>query len=362
MLLYLILTAVTIALTTLVRVEARPHTRQAHVNRTVLCALFLALFFVSALRVRTGNDYLWYVDIMHEASVGGVVPTETGFNLIVRAVFALFGYEQSAVVFALMSFITVFFFLAAIMKLSGDVFMSYAMFLLLGYYFQSFSTVRYYAVLAVALFSIWYLDRGDYIRFALIILACALIHKSVLAVLVLYPLARMRWNRYLVAAGALVSAGVLFFPDAVLSLALRLYPTYQNVEDMGDTGLNLYNVARCVLVLLFVLWFAREDLFGTEETVSLRRMRLYTKMTVIALVLYVAGMHLPQVSRIAFYLTLPQIFLVPSVLARIEDERLKRFARGVVLALCAVVFIRYLRHAADDGIRTLPYRTFLFDE
>ncbi|MBR0164210.1 MAG: EpsG family protein [Lachnospiraceae bacterium] len=363
MVLYLLVTALTILLSTLTRVRVKAGSRQQAINVCALMAIFLVLFFVSALRVRTGNDYWWYTNIMHEASVGGHVPTEAGFNLIVRAVYTVFGYENYLFVFALMSFATVTLFLFSIWRMTEDFAMSFAMFLLLGYYLQSFSTVRYYAVLPCALLALYYCDRGDWPRFVLIVLCAALVHKSILVILVFYPLCRMRWRVWMAALMGAVSAAVFLLPAQVMRLALLVYPTYANATDRGDSGFSLFNVARCVLVIGFVWWNTRGYLYLTEEdSVELRRMRTWSKMTVMALCVYIGGARLPQISRIAYYLTLPQILLLPSVCMRIPERETRRLMRGIVLVACVLVFMRYLLHAADDGIRVLPYRTFLFYE
>lgn len=51
-----------------------------------------------------------------------------------------------------------------------------------GYYFNSLNSVRYYFALALALFSMKYVLRGEYGKFILCVLLGALIHKSVLLV------------------------------------------------------------------------------------------------------------------------------------------------------------------------------------
>ena len=72
-------------------------------SRIAYALIFLALFIPAALRSNTGNDYLKYVDFMHLIRSNAYVPTETGFNTFVRAVYAASGYENYLLVFALLS-------------------------------------------------------------------------------------------------------------------------------------------------------------------------------------------------------------------------------------------------------------------
>ena len=343
-----------------------PRSRQRALNAVCVFAIGMALFLVSALRYHVGNDYYWYTEIMHEASVYGHVPTEEGFNMLVRAVFQLFGFENCLFVFALFSFVTVFLFLDALYRYSDCFALSFTMFILLGYYFQSLSTVRYYAVLPLSFYALRYSERRDWPRFLLVVCAGALFHKSILAVLVFYPLACMKWKKYMVAPAVLLCGALAALPSFWTEVAVRLYPTYQNVAfDRGT--LSVPNVLRCVLVLVFVYLFAKPYLFrdtnasaaGPEDR-AVRHMRVWTKLSVMGLVFYVCAWFLPQISRIAYYLTLPQLLLVPAVVYRIDDTKKRRLATAAVIFCCVLYFIRYMMRAGDDGILILPYRTFLF--
>ena len=347
----------------LTRSNPKPYSRQKTLNAVCILFIGLALFLVSALRHDVGNDYSWYTDIMHEAYHKGHVPTEEGFNLLVRAVYTVFGFENYLFVFALFSLATAGLFLYAFSRYSENFFLSFAMFLLLGYYFQSLSTVRYYAVLPLSFFALRLCENRDLPRFVLLVLCGALFHKSVLCVLLFYPLACIPWKKWMAWIAVPVGIAVTALPSFWTRVAVKLYPTYENVAfDRGT--LNIPNVARCLLVLAFTWYFARTYLFADNaenaDDPVVRHMRVWTKLSVIGLAFYLCGWFLPQVSRIAYYCTLPQLLLVPSVLKRIPDEKKKRLAAAVVLACCLLYFIRYMLHAGDDGILILPYRSFLF--
>lgn len=77
---------------------------------------------------------------------------------------------------------------------SVDFTLSFALFMLLGLYFRTFNTVRYYFVLAVTLYSLRYVLKREYGKFVLLILLAALFHKSVLVVIPLYLIAALPWK------------------------------------------------------------------------------------------------------------------------------------------------------------------------
>ena len=361
MVVYLILTIGTIGLASLTVPEEGPGSRAQALNRTVCLAVFLLLFAVSALRYRVGNDYWWYTEIMHEIGVmhhpgaHGIVPTEPLFNGIVWLIYNATGTENYLLVFALMSFLTAAGFVYVIRRQSVNFFLSFTMFLLLCFYFQSFSTVRYYAAMPLALMALPYVKKGDWPRVLLFVIVGGLLHKTLFAVLLLYPLAKVKWNRVVVAAGLAACVLVLLFSSRVMELAFLLYPTWRNAWNI-EVSFSVLNVARCALVLLFVLWNARRETeIGTDAEIV-----MLTKMTVMALALHVFAWFIPQLSRITYYLIIPQIFLVPRVLSHVRDARARKLQTALVLAACLLYFARYMLHAGDDGILVLPYRSFLF--
>ena len=111
---------------------------------------------------------------------------------------------------------------------SLDFSLSFALFMLLGLYFRTFNTVRYYFVLAVTLYSLRYVLKREYGKFVLLILGAALFHKSVLVVIPLYLIALLPWKKWQVAIGAVFAASLPLFQDFWMEILLKLYPSYQN--------------------------------------------------------------------------------------------------------------------------------------
>ncbi len=207
-------------------------------SRIAYALIFLALFIPAALRSNTGNDYLKYVDFMHLIRSNAYVPTETGFNTFVRAVYAASGYENYLLVFALLSAMTIALFLAAVRDQSVDFFLSFFLFMTLGYYFQSYSTVRYYFALAIVIYSLKFFLNREYVPFLLLVLLAAGFHKSVLVVLILYPLALIPWNAVIYLCGAALCAAFAAFPDFWLKVVVKLYPSYEDTEYLSGSGFN----------------------------------------------------------------------------------------------------------------------------
>ena len=380
MMIYITVAAVTAFLATLVdnRSKRQFHqiTRQQLCNRICLTAIFVILFLLSACRLNVGNDYARYVEFMHLVNCNAYVPTEIGFNLLVKLVYGLSGYENFLLVFAFYSFVTVLFFLLALYEQSDEFGLAFFLFMTLGYYFQTFSTVRYYLALAVALYSMKFVMRRQWGRFVVLVLLGSAFHKSLLVVIPLYFLASLAWKKWQLAIAALFCTTFLFMQDYYLKLVVFLYPSYEDTEYL-EGGTSYISILRCGAVLLFagIVYLMRKketarrsaaDYAGSgrsgEEALWNRRFWFYFYLNLGALILYVFCSFLPIISRIGYYLMVSQILYLPMLLEAVPSRKWRRlFRMGIILA-AVLYFAMYLRKGAGDGVLILPYRTFFFHD
>lgn len=368
MVFYGILAIVTVALAAMVRVlpmqkmegstlTAGVGTRQQACNWLCLLSIFLILFAVSACRLNVGNDYAKYVDFMHliACDAYNYVPTEAGFNALVTVLYEIAGSENYLLVFAVFAFVTIGLFLKAMYEQSDSFGWSFFLFMAFGFYFSTFNTVRYYLALALALYSVKYVLRKEWGKFFLIVLLGSTFHKSMLVILPLYFLAALPWKKWQMALMAVFCTTFFFLQDFYLKAVVFLYPSYEDTEYL-EGGISWFNILRCTAVLIFSLLYYKQAVAGSK------RNQFYFFCNLGALVLYTCCSFLPIITRIGYYLNVTQILFIPAILERIEDKKQKRFF-CVMIALAAVgYFLLYLLRADNDGIRVLPYQTFMFHD
>lgn len=331
--------------------------RQAR-NRVAVAAVYCLLTGVSACRIAVGNDYWVYRDNFKLIAQGRHVSSEIGFNYIVKWLQQLFGYDKYLPVFAFFSIITVFFFVKALHD-QGSYF-AFSLFLLMtgGYYFNSLNSVRYYLVLAVALFSMKYVLRGEYGKFVLWILAGAMFHKSVLLVIPVYLTARFlaaaKLRKWHYAVGAVFIATLIFGQNLYREIIFYFYPFYR--DSVFDNGRISYaNIMKCVCVLLLSLICYRKSL--QKDLAN----RFYFFLNLFGLTAYCCGSFIPEVSRIGYYMIIGQVFLLPRLLGEMKTGWLRRLAyAGVITAFCAY-FVLLLRGMYAVDIRLLPYLNWIFN-
>lgn len=331
--------------------------RQQAYNVLCLLSIFLLLFGVSACRLNVGNDYAKYVEFMHLIACDAYqyVPTEAGFNVLVAVLYRLAGGENFLLVFAVFAFFTIGLFLKAMYEQSDSFGWSFFLFMAFGFYFSTFNTVRYYLALALALYSVKYVLKKEWGKFLLLVLLGATFHKSMLVVIPLYFLAALAWKKWQLLLMALFCTTFFYLQDFYLKAVVFLYPSYEDTEYL-EGGISWFNILRCLGVLVFSLLYYKQAVAGS------RRNRFYFFCNLGALVLYACCSFLPIITRIGYYLNITQILFIPAALGRIEDKKQKRFWGGAVAVAAAGYFVLYLMRADNDGIRVLPYQTFLFHD
>lgn len=366
MVLYLLISAAAVAAAAIVnKTEGmQAGSRGSLLRRSCLFLIALILMIPAILRQETGNDYLRYVEFFHLASIDAYVPTEVGFNWLAKAVYGLCGYENYLLLFAIYAVMTILAMLAVIRQQAENFCFSFFLFMMFGYYFQSFNTMRYYFALSLSLLAMTCLLRRQYAGFAGLVLLASLFHKTALITLLLYPVAVRRWKKRELAAGVALGLAVLLLHEKAMELLLSLYPSWEGTVDLAaGTSISWVNIAKCLAVLLLA-YYVRAD--EDPETFRGRQLVMYRNSAYIGLLLYVFGWFIPEVSRICYYLTFTQIFYLPMLLSGLPEteqgRRQKKLLTILVIAAALVFFALFLRTAYRDTIKILPYKSFLFHD
>ena len=329
-------------------------TRQQLKNKTLITMIFCALFGISACRIAIGHDYWEYTAIFSLIEQNRHVSTEFGFNALVRICHFIFGSDNYLVIFGIVAFVTVFFFIKAICDQSDNFGYSFFLFMIFGYYLSSFNSIRYYLVLAVAVYSVKYILKKDYVRFVLCILLASPFHMAVLFVLLAYPLAQMRWNKWNIPIVSVIVVTLLSFPDFYRKIIFSFYPFYENsLYDVGETSVT--NIVRCVGVMVFSLIYYKSALKDNRKNM------IYFNLNMEALIVYSCCSFVPVISRIGFFLNIFQIFLIPSVLKSIP-KKWQRVVWSILILVagCAYYFL-FLQSCKDDGTRIVPYLNWILN-
>lgn len=366
MILYLLVTALTVFMAYFVNSayggksktigKTAAKNRQEMLNTVLLTGIFAILFALSALRIGIGNDYWVYRYHFLDIIRGDMkVSYEIGFKVLVKVLQGLFGYDNYRIVFAVMAFLTSFFFMKGLFDTADWFAMTFFLFMANGFYFMSFSNVRYYFVMAVCTYAMRFLFEKDYVRFVFWIVFAAFFHKSVLLVIPVYLIAYyLKWNKrtvWLIPAACMA----LWLGKAVFRrLMFVFYPYYEGDAILDMESVSYVNIAKCLAVLIFSLIYYKKAIKGKPKAETLFNLNLF------ALIIYSFGYYVLETSRICYFMVLGHVFLIPIVLKAIEDKRKRIFFLGSIVAAYAAYLVVFLVKSRDSTVMLLPYMTWLF--
>jgi len=366
MTLYLLITAITVSMAYFVNSawagtrqrggNAPAGSRQKLLNTVLLTGIFTVLFALSALRIGIGNDYWVYRDhFLHIVSGDTKVSYEIGFKALVKMLQGLFGFDNYRIVFAVMAFLTCFFFLKGLFESADWFVMTFFLFMANGFYFMSFSNVRYYFAVAVCTYAIKFVFQKNNVNFILWIVFAAFFHKSVLLVIPVYLLAYyLKWNKktiWLIPAACLA----LVLGKAIFRrLMFVFYPYYEGDLLLDVESVSYANIAKCLAVLIFSLLYYKRGIKGNAKAEMLFNLNLF------ALIIYSFGYYILETSRVCYYMVLGHVFLIPIVLRAIQSKRQKIFCLCSVILAYAGYLVVFLVKSREPAVLLLPYMTWLF--
>ena len=364
MILYILVTALTTLAACFVSSAAVGKTnrvmagnRQEALNRILLMGIFMTLFALSALRIGIGNDYWTYrYNFLHIISGDTPVAYEVGFKVLVKALQGVFGYDNYLVVFAFMAFVTCNFFVKGLFDNSDWFAMSFFLFMSNGFYFMSFTNVRYYFAIAVCLYAMKFLFRKNFAKFGFWILFAAFFHKSVLLTIPVFLAAYyLKWNKktlWLIP----ISCAVLFLGKVgIRKLVFLFYPFYEGDLILDVESVSYVNIVKCFAILVFALIYYKKAVQGNPKAETLFNLNLF------ALIIYSFGYYIPETSRVCYYMVIGHVFLIPIILGAIENKKQRFFLTGTILTCYGAYLLVFLVSSRDSTIMLLPYLTWLFD-
>lgn len=324
-------------------------------------AVFCLLTGVSACRIAVGNDYWPYRFNFRLIAQERYVSSELGFNLIVKGMQKLFGYDNYLPVFALFSFLTVLFFVKALHD--QGTYYAFSLFLLMtgGYYFNSLNSVRYYLALAIALYSMKYVLRGEYGKFILWVLMGTAFHKSILLVIPAYLVAKWlagaRLKKWHYILGGLFALSLVFGQNFYREIIFLFYPYYR--DSAFDNGqLSYVNLGKCLAVLALCAVCYRKSLHDSRAN---ERNRFYFFLNIAGFLAYCCGSFVPEVSRVGYYMIISQVFLLPELLADMDRGWFKKLCYGGVIGAFTLYFVMLLKGMYAVDVRLLPYLNWIFN-
>lgn len=326
--------------------------------------IVLILILIAGLRYYTGFDYESYVEIFNKTILGmKVTSVEWGYREL-NKIFSSF-MDNSWGLFFFVAFATLSLKAFVIRKESKGIFLSLLIAFSLYFMVGDMGQIRSSLAQSIDFLAIYmYMKDGStnkLIAFALVLFG-SLFHVSSLCMIIIFFVTDRKFNNMFYVISYAVLALVGHFLDLKTigaigksiggSVGNKLYAYTMNPEFVHKVGLS-FNVLFDLAMLIFILYM--KEKYNMKEN---RKFNILFNTYFLGISSYlIFNNYFVLGVRFANYFRLALILLIPMLIKKIENKRLRMFAVSVIILLFALMVIRYL----DANISMyVPYRMNLF--
>jgi hypothetical protein len=260
----------------------------------------------------------------------------------------------------LMSSLSVFFFLASLIKLENDfinIFLSIYIYVTYYFYFDSFNMQRQMLAVSIAMYAVCLFIEGKNIKSVLLLLLAIGIHSTAFLALVNFFLVKVKKKgKYLTFLIFFVSILLIYY-DKILQIFSIFFSHYgMYINSMNNSSLSAGGG-----VLFLGLFFIILSIL-TYFTVDIEKNNIFAFTlfsTVIGSVFYIIGRNSQLIIRIANYLLIFVTVFMPVAIREISSNFLeKKMVRtlGIFIIMTVGIAIMYYK-LSNNFAEVVPYST-----
>lgn len=318
---------------------------------SVFTFLLVIVCFFGVFRYDVGNDYAGYVAMFEKINN---FTDERSINYVLySALSRLFSFSENGFVFVIGAYyvFTVSIFLY-ILKKKDILFWGFFTFVTFGLLFDSFDRIRQMAALAVFMLAVEDIVKKDFKRFVLKLALGALFHYSIVILMPLYFISRVRVNVFLYS--------LLFFVMLVgyylgvwvstYEYVYSLIPYYRDIYAGTKYSAQAVELGTGVGFLGVVLFIYMNILLAPVN-------RVYKNILSFGLVIYIFGVGNLNITRISDYLLAVSVVTFPFLVKRFKTLGNKLIVVAPMLIFLMVFFVKSLH----SGIY-FEYKTIFSDD
>lgn len=304
---------------------------------------FLILFLLASFRDYVGRDYGTYVSTFYSVGEDNLYESERTWLMQSPLFFLLCKVlnvftDEYLIMFAVISFITLFFFYKAIHDISINWFLSLYLLLCFCLYYQSFNQIRQMIAVAIIAYSYKFLIRDDIKRFFLTVFIASTFHMSALIFGIIWPLRKMKMSVKNLVFYFLIGIGLFILFDRIVDLLsfvgyVKTYSGDKNYSAAFTISTVLNFIVRLALFFFCLIFY---KLVTRKYSYSL----VYYNLAVICTIAQIGAIKFSIFGRLTTYFFLVYVFLLPEVF-KVLTDRLDKMGKLVFYIIILIAFAVY---------------------
>lgn len=319
--------------------------------------LFFQFTIIAVLRHEyVGADLITYIEYFNYVSSSvitdferKIMSFEIGYVLLNKIV-SYFTSDSRILIIIIDSFIYISF-CRFIVKYSKIPWLSFFMFVALGYYSHIYNIQRQFIAIAILTYSIHYALNKQFFKFILLVLLSMSIHKTAIVFLLIYPIVKIEFNiQTIIILFICICLFMYTFANVILQYFMKLleYEAYSDVM-VEDTGYGM-------LILLLIVVIASYALCAKYKK-SNKIINLFFNILVVSLFLQVLAIKFNLFGRVVMYFAVYMIILIPNAISLIKSRDVRNVSSVIVGIFVTLYFFRYIV-IENVGSGIMPYRFF----
>lgn len=221
--------------------------------------------------------------------------------------------------------------------------LSFYLFVCMGFFNFSLSGYRQSIAMAITLYSIKYVRERRFFSFLFCVFIASLFHQAALVLIIIYPISKIKINFKYLLTVSMVSICVYIFGSRITNFLLSIYHRKQIVVQGEGQGMFIMLLIITISGLIFLDHAKKSD----------RDITLYCHMMILAVVLQILSFHLSIFVRVVSYFSIHMIVFIPNIIAGLPSKQL-RFIGIMLTCILAVGFYIYSLMGNSSG--TMPYQ------
>lgn len=328
-----------------VLVRKRPGVIIITKSEILLALSALVLFLVAAFRDETvGVDYATYAEAYKSVN-NSEIATVREINWLGRPfiffckIIGIIAPQTPALMFAMCSFITIYYLYKSIYCMSKDWCLSLYMFISFCLYYQSFNQFRQILAIVLSVYAIKFLVEDRKLVFIFFVILASCFHTSALVMLVLLVVNLFAIDTKTLMIYFLGTLGCYIgFDYVIYLLSFTNYgKTYLNwsVYNTSFEMSSILNLVVRLAVLVFCLFFYKVTIKRNSK------LRVFYHTALICTALQVLTLKSYLFGRVTTYFFMPYIFLLPEVM---ETIKVNFSSKNYVLIKYIVYIVLFFYH------------------
>lgn len=303
-------------------------------KRLSLAFLFITTFVISAIRCNSGSDYYNYFVSFNQTenfyhSLSDIVSSNYQFGITLISFIIKKLTDNEYAMFVIIAFFVSFVSNWFIKKYSQLPIMSYAIFLLGGFFLMSTNILKQIIAMMIILIAIDRFLRKEYVRFCALVIIASFFHIISLVSIIIIPFSSIiKINRRTLLVGGFSSFLLGVFSDKILQLFLKI-PLFSRYERYFTDQLAIgFDDIKLILNALFVsvtLFFLLYFLIGKIEKKKVDvQESFFLRLIIIGFFIACFSINFYYLLRISYFYTQLLIVLVPNLIVKIRDIRIQK--------------------------------------